>query len=375
MFDRLFVPGEARAALAGSAWVEAMLQAEQALARAQAGAGVIPQAAADAIGACRADAFDPAAIADAGRSPGNPVEPFVRALREAVGSDAAEDVHKGATSQDILDTAAMLVTRRVLELILAELDQLAARCAELAETHRSTPMVGRTLLQQAVPVSFGLKAAGWLVAVVEARAALARIEHERLAVQLGGAAGTLAPLGREAPEVLRLYAAELGLQEPTLPWHTNRTRIAELGSALAVAAGVAAKIGLDVGLLSQNEVGEVAESDPGASSSMPHKRNPVGSVIAVACARQVEAHAGVLTASLLQEQERAFGAWHAEWPALVGALGYTSGAVAGANRALDGLGVDVERMEANLEESGLEPDLGSAETFVERALASYREAR
>ena len=296
------------------------------------------------------------------------MEPFVRALREAVGSDAAEDVHKGATSQDILDTAAMLVTRRVLELILAELDQLA-------ETHRSTPMVGRTLLQQAVPVSFGLKAAGWLVAVVEARAALARIEQERLAVQLGGAAGTLAPLGKEAPEVLRLYAAELGLQEPTLPWHTNRTRIAELGSALAVAAGVAAKIGLDVGLLSQNEVGEVAESDPGASSSMPHKRNPVGSVIAVACARQVEAHAGVLTASLLQEQERAFGAWHAEWPALVGALGYTSGAVAGANRALDGLGVDVERMEANLEERGLEPDLGSAETFVERALASYREAR
>ena len=328
MFDRLFVPADARDALGDSAWLAAMLEVEAALARAEVAAGVIPDEAGEAIGAaCRPESFDPAAIADEGRSPGNPVEPLVRALREAVGEDAAEYVHFGATSQDILDTAAMLVSSRVLGLILERLEVVAEECARLADAHRATPMVGRTLLQQAEAVTFGLKAAGWLVAVLEARTALVRVRDERLAVQLGGAAGTVAPLGESGPEVLRLFAGELELAEPVAPWHTNRTRIAELGSALAITAGVAAKIGLDIGLMSQNEVGEVSEANAGASSAMPHKRNPVGSVLAVACARQAGAQASVLTGALVQEHERAFGAWHAEWPALVGALGYTSGAV------------------------------------------------
>jgi 3-carboxy-cis,cis-muconate cycloisomerase len=373
MFDRIFVPAPLRDALSDEAWLQALLDVERALAGAEARVGVIPEQGARAIGdTCRAERFDAAALADEGRSPGNPVEPLVRALREAVGGEAAEYVHHCATSQDILDTAAMLVARNGLTLIADTLDAVAAEAAGLAEAHRSAPMVGRTLLQQAVPITFGLKAAGWLMGVLEARRALLRVREERLAVQLGGAAGTLAGLGEAGPEVARLLAEELRLNEPSMPWHTNRVRIGELASALALAAGAGAKIGLDVGLLSQNEVGEVAEAAPGVSSAMPHKRNPVGSLLAVACARQAEAQAGVLLASLVQEHERAFGTWHAEWPALVGALGYAGGAVDGAKRALTGLEVHADRMRANLEASGLGLELGSAEAFADRALGEYR---
>jgi 3-carboxy-cis,cis-muconate cycloisomerase len=418
MFERIFVPAEFRDALSDGAWLQAMLDAERALASAEARAGVIPAEAADAIGvACGAGRFDPVGILEQGREPGNPVEPLVRALTEAVGGNAGGYVHWGATSQDILDTAAMLVSRAVLELLIEQLARVAQECAALAETHRSTPIAGRTLLQQAVPSTFGLKAAGWLVAVLEARRRLVTIREEGLAVQLGGAAGTLGALGDAGPEVLRLFAEELRLQEPVVPWHTNRVRIAELGAALDIAAGVLAKIGLDVGLLSQTEVGEAREAQAGASSTMPQKRNPVGSALAVACARQVHAQASVLTAALPQEHERALGAWHSEWPALRNVLAYTGGAAEGARRALDGLEVDTVRMRANiqdavmaekasflladelgrreakervaqaasggrplaedlgLEAADLDPTsyLGSAETFVDRALAAYRE--
>jgi 3-carboxy-cis,cis-muconate cycloisomerase len=421
MFEGIFVPAEFREAVCDGAWLQGMLDAERALAIAEARAGVIPEEAAEAISAaCRADRFDVTAIADQGRAPGNPVEPLVRALTEAVEGDAAEYVHWGATSQDILDTATMLVSRNVLDLILIRLAEVAGESAKLAGTHRSTPIAGRTLLQQAVPTTFGLKAAGWLVAVLEARRRLATIREEGLAAQLGGAAGTLGALGEAGPEVLRLFTEELDLQEPVVPWHTNRVRIAELGAALDVASGALAKIGLDVGLLSQTEVGEAREVEGGASSTMPQKRNPVGSALAVACARQVHAQASVLTAALPQEHERALGAWQSEWPALRNALAYTGGAADAARRALDGLEVDTERMRANLEltdglvmaekasfllarelgrreaqqrvaeaaagprplaeELGLDAAdldpasyLGSAETFVDRALAAYRE--
>jgi 3-carboxy-cis,cis-muconate cycloisomerase len=374
MFDRILVPPAGRAAVSDEAWLEAMLEVERALAAAEARAGVIPSEAAKAIaGACRAERFDAAALGDAGRAPGNPVEPLVRALRDAVGEEAADDVHRGATSQDILDTAAMLVSRRALDQILETLDAVAGECARLAEDHRSTPVAGRTLLQQAVPTTFGLKAAGWLGGVVEARRGLRRIRDEGLAVQLGGAAGTLAALGEAGPEVARLLADELGLHEAP-PWHTNRARIAELGAALAVAAGAVAKIGLDVALMSQTEIGEVAEAEGGRSSAMPHKRNSVGSVLAVACARQVNGHVSVLLAAMPQEHERAAGAWHAEWPALSGALAFTAGAADGARRALSGLQVDPERMRANLELAAESiADGRSAEELVDRALGAYRE--
>jgi 3-carboxy-cis,cis-muconate cycloisomerase len=246
----------------------------------------------------------------------------------------------------------MLVAREAGGLVLAELDRLADGCAELAREHRVTPMAARTVLQQAVPTTFGLKAAGWLVAVVESRRRLAAVHAERLAAQLGGAAGTLAALGDEAPEIVRHYAAELGLTEPLLPWHSNRQRLAELGAALDACAGAAAKIGRDVVLLAQSEVGEVAEAAGGRSSTMPQKRNPVRSTLAVACAHLAHAHAGVLLGELPHEHERAVGGWQAEWEALSGALAFAGGAVASAADAVAGLEVDVERMRANLAASG-----------------------
>jgi 3-carboxy-cis,cis-muconate cycloisomerase len=214
-------------------------------------------------------------------------------------------------------------------------------------------MVARTILQQAVPTTFGLKAAGWLTAIVEARVRLEQVSRERLAAQLGGAAGTLAGFGGGGISLLDLYAQELDLPAPTLPWHTNRTRVAELGAALATAAGVASKIALDLVLLAQTEVAEVAEGHgTGRSSTMPQKRNPVGSTLARASARLGAAQAGVLIGSLEQEHERAAGAWQAEWDALGGALAYTGGALHSLARALESLEVDSARMRANLDLTG-----------------------
>jgi 3-carboxy-cis,cis-muconate cycloisomerase len=349
MFERLFVPAEFRDATSDTAWLHAMLDAESALAGAEAQAGVIPAAAADAIAvACRAELFDTAALFEAGRAAGNPAEPLVRRLRDVVGGKSAQYVHWGATSQDVVDTAAMLVAARTLDSLLGVLDDISESCASLAKAHRSTPMAGRTLLQQAVPITFGLTAAGWLVSVREARSVLARVRVERLAVQLGGAAGTLAPLGERGPEVMRRFAEHLGLRGPTIPWHTDRVRIAELGGALLVVVTPLAKIGLDVALLAQTEVGEVSDSGTGGSSTMPHKRNPVGSALAIACSKQAAACASVLTSPGSQELERGVGGWQAEWPALSGALAYTGGAASAVQQTLSGLRVHAERMAANL---------------------------
>ena len=349
LFAPIFVPAPLREAVSDRAWLQAMLDAEAALARAEARAGVIPAEAAEAIAACCvADRFDAAALGEAARRLGAPVEPLVRALAEAAG-DAGRYVHWGATSQDILDTAAMLVARGALDLILAEVDAVAAACAALAESHRSTPIAARTLMQQALPTTFGLKSAGWLVGLLEARARLAAVRDARLAVQLGGGGGTLAALGAQGPAVITLFAEELGLAEPTVPWHANRVRVAELGAALDLAAGALSKVALDVVLLSQTEVGEVAEAGAGGSSTMPQKRNPTGSVIAIACARRVHAQAGLLTGGLAQEHERAAGGWQAEWQPLSDALALTGGAGAAVREVLEGLEIRPERMRANLD--------------------------
>ena len=385
VFASIAVPVELREAVSEQAWVEAMLDAERALANAESLAGVIPAAAAAAITEqCRAELYRWDELAERGRAVGNPAEPLVRALREAVGADAGQFVHYGATSQDVVDSAGMLVARRALALIEEELYGVAAGCAALAREHRSTVAAARTLLQQAVPTTFGLRAAGWLEAVLDARAGLVRVP---LAAQLGGAAGTLAALGDAGPEVLRLYAHELELAEPALPWHGNRVAVAQLGGALDVAAGVLAKIGTDVVLLSA--FGEVAEGDAGGSSTMPHKRNPVGSTLARACALQVHAQASVLTAALPGELERAAGAWHAEWDAQSAALALTGGAAAAIRGVVERLEVDAARMRENVEAgvmseklafageplspAELDPAtyLGSAETFVDRALDRY----
>jgi 3-carboxy-cis,cis-muconate cycloisomerase len=352
-FGRLFVPAEILDAVSDRAWFEAMLEFESALARAEAALDVVPAEAAAAIAdACRVELYDLTELLEQGRAVGNPAEPLVRALRQRVGDRAAGYVHRGATSQDVMDTASMLVSRRALGLILQELDRVAAGLAALAEAHRSTPIAARTLLQQAVPTTFGVKAAGWLVGVLEARQRLEQVRAERLAAQLGGAAGTLAAIEGKGAEVLGRFAAELELAEPVLPWHSNRARIAELGAALDLCASVLAKVGLDLVLLAQTEVGEVQERTDGGSSTMPQKRNPVHSVLARACAQLVSGYASVLSRSVVQEHERAAGAWHAEWDALSGALAYGGGAAWNVAEAVDGLDVDAERMRRNLELTG-----------------------
>jgi len=349
LFRPIFVPDEIREAVGGRAWLQAMLDAEGALAVAEARAGLIPADAAEAISkCCDADLFDPEEIGREGRAAGNPAAPLVKALTAAVPGDAAGHVHKGATSQDIVDTAAMLVARRALGLILAELDRLAAACARLADDHRETIMPGRTLLQQALPITFGLKAAGWLVAVIEVRQRLVVLRESGLAAQLGGAAGTLASLGSESMQVLREFARELDLAEPVVPWHTARLRIAELGSVLSLVAGVLNKAALDVVLLTQTEVAEAAEQSGGGSSTLPHKQNPIGATLTIACARRVPSLAQTLQAAMAQEHERAAGAWHAEWETLSDALALTGGAVAAMREATEGLEVYPDSMGANL---------------------------
>ena len=353
MFERLFVPAEFVDATSDAAWLGAMLEAERALAAAAARAGVIPGTAAEAIAAaCRVEHFDAERLALDGLSAGNPAEPLVRALTQVLDEESGRYVHWGATSQDVVDTAAMLLVRAGLDLLLAVLDGIADECASLAQVHRSTPMAGRTLLQQAVPTTFGLKAAGWLVSVGDARTTLSRVRAERLAVQLGGAAGTLAAFGDRGLEVRRLFAEELGLAEPRVAWHTDRVRIAELAGALVAVANAIAKIAVDLALLAQSEVAEVTEAAGGGSSTMPHKRNPVGSVLAVACARQVHGYASVLTAPGSQEHERGVGGWHAEWHALSGALAHGGGAGDAVLRTLRRLEVHPERMLENLRASG-----------------------
>jgi 3-carboxy-cis,cis-muconate cycloisomerase len=348
-FAPIFAPAEVRAAVDDRAWLAAMLDAERSLAVAGAAVGVVPVDAAEAIaGACDTGLYDLDAILDEGRAVGNPVEPLVRALRGRVGAPAADWVHRGATSQDILDTAAMLVTARASALVLAEADGAAEAAAGLARQHRSTVMAARTLLQQAVPTTFGLVAAGWLVGLLDAGDWLRRVRRETLAAELGGAAGTLSVFGADGPQVAARFAAELGLVEATLPWHANRVRLAEVGASLAALAGACGKIGRDVTLLAQSEVGEVAEASGGGSSAMPHKRNPVGSVLAVACARSAAAAADTLTGALVQEHQRAAGDWHPEWGALSDALLYAGGAAAAIRGVLRDLDVDAARMTSNL---------------------------
>lgn len=355
------MPEAVQDAVSDEAWVRAMLDVEGALARAEAAAGVISAEAAEAISRAAPD-LDGLGVA--ARDAGNPVVELVRRLREAAGDDA----HFGATSQDVLDSAAMLVAKRALVPILAELDAVVAACAALAREHRGTVMAGRTLMQQAVPVTFGLKAAGWLAGVSGARE---RLRELRLPAQLGGAAGTLSKLGDRGPVVLVAFARELELDEPMLPWHGDRRPVAELGAALAIAAGAVEKVALDIVLLAQTEVAEVAEASEGGrggSSAMAHKQNPVGAIRARAAARSVRAAAGVLLEAMAGEHERAAGAWHSEWRAMTDALAGTGGAAWSLHEALDGLTVDPERMRANLSDDLRGESTGAANAFIDRAL-------
>ncbi|WP_433337785.1 3-carboxy-cis,cis-muconate cycloisomerase [Spirillospora sp. CA-294931] len=347
-------------ATSDAAYVRAMLDAEAALTRAQAALGLAPESAAAAVTATAAETsrFDPQDLADRAQSGGNPVIPLVEDLTAAVAERdprAAPYVHRGATSQDILDTATMLVASRALRLLTADLERAAATLARLAAEHRDTPMPGRTLTQHAVPTTFGLKAAGWRSLLLDARDRLTAV---RTPAQLGGAAGTLAAFGALADDsgavasLPAAYAEQTGLAEPALPWHALRTPVADLAGALAFTAGAMGKVAADVLVLSRTEIGEVTEGSGGGSSAMPHKANPVRATLAAAAARQVPALAGVLYGSMAAEDERPAGAWHAEWQPLRDALRLTGGAAHHTAELLSGLRVHPGRMADNLARTG-----------------------
>jgi 3-carboxy-cis,cis-muconate cycloisomerase len=376
LFSGIFARGAAAEAVSDRAWLQAMLDVEAALARACSARGLISADAADAIAAvCDGEGFDVQQLGRAAAGGGNPAIALVQALRGRVGEPFAEHVHRGATSQDVLDTAAMLVARDALRAIRADARAVIGACAELVERHRDTHMLGRTLLQPAMATTFGLKAAGWLTGVNEADDALAHTER-RLALQLGGPVGTLAGYGAEGTAVAESLASELGLQSPTLPWHANRVRVVELAGALALLCGALAKIARDVTLLAQDEVAEAREhggEGDGVSSSMAHKRNPVAAVSTIACAQRVPGLLSTLATAMAGEHERAAGAWQSEWETLSAALRLAGSASSWAATMLDRLEVDSERMQINLEravaEHGLIVDVGMAGELCDRVLS------
>jgi 3-carboxy-cis,cis-muconate cycloisomerase len=340
----------AESATGDRAFLQAMLDAEAALTSA---VGAPRDVVAEVVAAARAERFDLRELALRARAGGNPVVVLVQQLRSAVGVDAAPYVHRGATSQDILDTALMLVASRTLPLVLADLDRTVTALHALAAAHRDTVMPGRTLTQHAVPTTLGLKAAGWRSLALDARDRLAAVG---LPAQLGGAAGTLAAFGgsdeASGLTLVARYSGELGLAEPLLPWHTLRTPVVDLGSALAFTCGALGKLAADVLVLSRTEIGEVAEGSGGASSAMPHKANPVRSALITAAARQAPALAAVLSGSLVAEDERPAGAWHAEWQPLRELLRLAGGSAALAAELASGLRVFPDRMRDHLSVTG-----------------------
>ncbi|MBR0936524.1 3-carboxy-cis,cis-muconate cycloisomerase [Bradyrhizobium jicamae] len=336
-----------------------MLDFEAALARAEAAVRVIPATAAGPIGAaCRSESFDIAELAEAATRSGNLAIPLVKALTAEVAkadSEAARYVHWGATSQDVIDSATMLSLRAGIDALLADLDRAVAGFANLARTHRNTAVVARTWLQHALPMPFGLKLAEYAAALHRSRKRLQRLRSEALALQFGGAAGTLAALGDNGLAVAGQLAEELDLPLPDAPWHTHRDRIAEAASVFAIIAGSCGKIARDVSLMMQTDVGEAFEpagAGRGGSSTMPHKRNPVASASALGSATMAPNLAATIFAAQVQDHERSAGPWHAEWPALPGLMLVTSGALAAVVDLAEGLEVDAARMRLNLDATG-----------------------
>ncbi|MFF3877478.1 3-carboxy-cis,cis-muconate cycloisomerase [Streptomyces sp. NPDC001978] len=353
----LLAPGwagsPAASATSDAAYLRALLDAEAALTRAQAALGLAPAEAAAAVDeTADPGVFDLRSLATRARAGGNPVIPLVAELTTAVGEEYGPYVHRGATSQDIMDTATMLVAARTLDLVLADLARTQRALARLAADHRDTAMPGRTLTQHAVPTTFGLKAAGWRSLVLDARDRVSAV-RDGLPVQLGGAAGTLAAFSaygaEDATALPAAYARELDLRAPLLPWHTLRTPITDLAGCLAFAAGSLGKVAVDVLTLSRTEIAEVSEGSGGGSSAMPHKANPVRSTLIAAAARQAPQLAATLYGSLVAEDERPAGAWHAEWEPLRDLLRLVGGAARDAVELTEGLRVHPEVMRQHLD--------------------------
>lgn len=356
VFDTLLTTPEMLAVFDDAAIVGAMLRFEATLAAAQAEEGLIPAPAARHIAAaCEVGRFDLDALVAAGRRAGSLAIPLVKELTRAVAKDdqdASTRVHWGSTSQDVQDTAMVLVTREALRLLDRDLGSLCGRLLALAEQHLGTPVLARTLLQPAQVSSFGFKAAGWLAPLVRARSRLRDAAAGALQLQLGGAVGTLAVMGDAGPRVVTRLAAVLGLKAPPMAWHTQRDEWVRLGMEVAILTGSLGKLAADLALMAQGEVGELAEpsgNGRGGSSAMPHKRNPVSSMIGLAAATRIPQQAATLLAAMGQQHERGLGNWQAElaeWPALFLSA---HGALRALDDAVAGLQVDTARMRANID--------------------------
>jgi 3-carboxy-cis,cis-muconate cycloisomerase len=348
----IFASDAMRAAFSDLALLQAMLDFEAALARAEGRTGVIPESAVQPIAdACRADRYDIAEIGRAAALAGNPAIPLVKALTSAVREDARAWVHWGGTSQDVIDNALAILMRLGCKLLQDDLRAAMGTLATLVEAHRATPMAGRTWLQQALPITFGFKAAGWLAALSSAAADL-RAAQDGLALQFGGAAGTLAALGADGMKVRQALAEELQLPEPALPWHADRARFARLACALGMLSGTCAKIATDVLLLMQTEVAEAFEpaaAGKGGSSTMPHKRNPVGAAAIRANHRRISGLVATMVMAMEGEHERSPGAWSAEWETLRDLFCLAGGSAHQLRTILEGLEVDPARMRTNLD--------------------------
>ncbi|UCP09554.1 3-carboxy-cis,cis-muconate cycloisomerase [Pseudomonas sp. MM213] len=356
LFDAYFTARDMREVFCDQGRVQAMLDFEAALARAEAHVGLIPQTAVAPIeAACRAGHYDFAALGEAIATAGNSAIPLVKALGKQIATtdaDAERYVHLGATSQDVMDTGLVLQLRRALELIESDLTQLGETLSTQAQRYVATPLAGRTWLQHATPVTLGMKIAGWLGAVTRSRQRLQELKPRLLVLQFGGASGTLAALGAQALPIADALATELHLTLPDQPWHTQRDRLVEFGSVLGLIAGSLGKLGRDISLLMQTEAGEVFEpSAPGkgGSSTMPHKRNPVGAAVLIGAATRVPGLLSTLFSAMPQEHERSLGLWHAEWETLPEICCLVSGSLKQALLVADGLEVDAERMARNLD--------------------------
>jgi 3-carboxy-cis,cis-muconate cycloisomerase len=395
LFAGLFAHGDGAARVTERAFVEAMVEVEVALLQALADCDLAPAEAAEELSHAFASGRLELDIDELGRGTGEqgtPVPALLRAMRRQLSDETSAHLHKGATSQDVIDTAMMLVAGRALDRVLVDFGAAADACAQLVEWWREAIAPGRTLLQQALPVTFGLKAAGWLIAIDGVREDLAAVRDRELALQFGGAVGTLANLGARGLEVARGVSERLGMPMPELPWHTVRLRPVRLACGLGTALGVMGKIGRDVVLLTQTEVAEVSEGGEegrGGSSTMPHKRNPVGAIGLVACAQRGPGLVATMLGAMVQEHERGAGGWQAEWETLLELLRLTGSAGAMGRELLAGLEVDPEKMRADMYLTGglvmsesvaaaLGPTLGhaAAQKLVERAArASVDEKR
>jgi 3-carboxy-cis,cis-muconate cycloisomerase len=391
-----FGEAEVAARFSDRARLQAMLDFEAALADAEAEAGVVPHSCVTAVrAAARAEHYDLETVSKEAAVAGNAAIPLVRHLTARVAAadaEAARYVHWGATSQDVLDTALVLQLRAAIPEVLRHLARAAEAAAEHAERHADTPMAGRTWLQQATPVTFGLKAAGWLEALERAHDRIQAALADAVVLQLGGASGTLAALGTQGPAVARALGVRLDLPVPDLPWHAHRDRLAHLAGTLGVAVGTLGKIARDVSLLAQTEVGEAHEAAAegrGGSSTMPHKRNPVGAAVVLAAAIRAPGLVATFLAAMPQEHERGLGGWPAEWETLPELVLLTAGAARAMADCLQGLVVDTARMRANLDLThglvmaeaismalavpmGKEPAHRAVEAASQRALASSR---